>query len=133
MRPEGRPEKPPSTGSARVPAGVNRRLPAVLLLFLLAALAAGCGVSLLDGSVPSIPVIQSFTATPAALPADGGAVHLAWTVQGTVNALGLEPGIGDVTGYSAADVTVTVSTTYQLTASNYVGAATSAVTVTVGP
>ena len=112
---------------------MNRRALAVPLVVLLTSLAAGCGVSLLDGTVASVPVIQSFTATPAALPADGGAVHLAWTVQGTVNALGLEPGIGDVTGFAAADINVTVSTTYQLTASNYVGVATSAVTVTVGP
>lgn len=90
-------------------------------------------MSLLDGTVPGIPVIQSFTATPASLPVDGGTSRLAWTVQGAVNALGLEPGIGDVTGFSAADVEVRATTTYQLTASNYVGVANATVTVTVGP
>jgi len=94
---------------------------------------AGCGVSLLDGTVADIPDIQSFTATPAALPADGGTTRLAWTIQGAVNAVGLEPGIGEVTGYSSADVSVRATTTYQLTASNYVGVANATVTVTVGP
>ena len=36
-----------------------------------------------------------------------------------------------MTGYSSADVTVRATTTYQLTASNYVGVANATVTVTV--
>lgn len=103
---------------------------------LVAALALGtaaCGVSLLDGTVTDVPVIVSFSATPTSLPADGGTVRLDWTIQGAVDALGIEPGVGNVTGYTSANIPVRVTTTYTLTASNYVGADSDSVTVTVGP
>jgi hypothetical protein len=103
------------------------------LLLILALGATACGsVSALDGSLPPAPIIQTFVATPASLPAGGGTTTLSWTVS-YADTLSLAPGIGDVGGHSSKDVTLTATTTYTLTASNSLGQARQTVTVTVGP
>jgi hypothetical protein len=80
----------------------------------------------------SAPTIKSFTATPTALPVDGGTVTLAWEVDGA-NSLTISNGIGAVTPLTAgtASAPVTVATTYTLTATNPSGSATATVDVCV--
>jgi hypothetical protein len=93
----------------------------------------GCGdLSLVDGPLPPIPTISSFTADPPSLGADGGTTVLSWTVVNE-DALSLEPGIGTVTGYTAANATLTATTTYTLYASNSLGVVSATCTVSVGP
>ncbi|MEO6771826.1 MAG: hypothetical protein ABI467_02260, partial [Kofleriaceae bacterium] len=60
------------------------------------------------------PAISAFTATPAQLPAGGGATHLDWTVAGSTATLGIDQGVGDVTGMTSIDVAVTSTTTFTL-------------------
>ena len=77
------------------------------------------------------PVISSFTATPASLPAGGGNTTLAWTVTGATS-LSIDGGVGDVTGSTSKSVAVTATKTFTLTATNTSGSSTSTVDVTVG-
>lgn len=69
-------------------------------------------------TVPA-PVINAFTATPAAFQ-PGGSVTLAWSVTGTVTSLSINGGVGDVTGQTSKSVspTGTSDITFTLTASN---------------
>jgi hypothetical protein len=93
----------------------------------------GCGsVDLLDNGLPPVPTITSFTAAPPALAAGGGTSLLSWTVVNADN-LSLTPPGADVTAFTSAKETVTVTTTYVLAASNSLGETRSSVTVTVGP
>ena len=69
---------------------------------------------------------------PAALGAGGGNTVLSWTVVNE-DALSLEPGIGTITGYTSANLSLSVTTTYTLTASNSLGLVSSHLTVDVGP
>jgi hypothetical protein len=78
------------------------------------------------------PIIQSFTATPAALPFGGGTTTLAWNVLGSGVTLAIDQGVGDVTGLTQKVVAATSTATYRLTASNAGGTSTREVTVTVG-
>lgn len=82
-------------------------------------------------NVRLLPVIQSFSATPALIPIGGSAV-LSWTVSGA-NSLNLAPGIGDVTGLTSKNVGPNVVTTYTLTATNPVGQGTASVNIVVDP
>ena len=63
-----------------------------------------------------VPVISSFTATPALI-TNGQSSTLAWSVTGA-DSLSLSPGIGNVTGLTSTNVTPTNNTTYVLSASN---------------
>jgi hypothetical protein len=104
---------------------LSRAFPCLLLL-------TACGVSVLDGTIPAAPSITAFTATPAALAADGGTTTLMWTVSDTTT-LSLEPGVGDVSGFSGKAVELTTTTTFTLKASSYIGQVTATLTVPVGP
>ena len=105
---------------------MRRALPLVFLL-------GGCGgLSFVDQALPGLPVISSFTANPAALGAGGGNTVLSWTVVNE-DALSLEPGIGTITGYTSANLSLSVTTTYTLTASDSLGLVSSHLTVDVGP
>jgi Bacterial Ig-like domain (group 2)/IPT/TIG domain len=67
----------------------------------------------------AVAVINSFTATPNSLAFGGGKVKLEWAV-GNAQSLKIEPGVGTVTGTSA-DVTVTNTTKFTLTATDAAG------------
>lgn len=75
------------------------------------------------------PVITSFSATPAALPASGGAVTLAWASTDAAT-LAIDNGVGVVTGTSKV-VNVLANTTFTLTATNPTGAVMRSSAVTV--
>jgi hypothetical protein len=77
------------------------------------------------------PTITSFTASPSAI-ALGESSTLSWSIDGTVDALDLGPGIGDVTGQSSITVSPSATTTFVLTASNAFGSDTAEVVVVVG-
>lgn len=77
----------------------------------------------------SVPVITSFTATPATLPAGGGSVTLAWQVSGATG-LSIDQGVGAVQT-SGVTASVPSTTTFTLTATNGNGSVTAATTVTV--
>ncbi len=105
---------------------LRRALPVVLVL-------SACGdVSLLNDNLAPVPSITAFVAAPAVLGAGGGTSLLTWTVVNENN-LSLEPGAGNVTGYTKASMTLTATTTYTLSASNSLGETSSTLTVTVGP
>ncbi|MEI6223853.1 MAG: hypothetical protein WCS72_03810 [Deltaproteobacteria bacterium] len=78
----------------------------------------------------AVPVISTFTATPASI-TSGGSSTLAWTVSGATT-LSIAPGVGTVTGSSVV-VSPTTTTVYTLTASGAGGNTTAAATVTVTP
>ncbi len=82
----------------------------------------------ISGGAGAVPVIRSFTASTASIPA-GGSVVLNWDVS-EATSLSIAPGIGAVQGVS---VTVTPATTthYTLTAANATGSVTAQTTVTV--
>ncbi len=75
------------------------------------------------------PAIASFTATPALLPAGGGAVTLSWATSDATS-LAIDNGVGTVTGTSKV-VNVSANTTFTLTATNAAGSATKATGVTL--
>ena len=80
---------------------------------------------------PQPPTITSFTATPAGLPPEGGAVTLSWTVTGA-QTLDLEPGGINVTGLDAWVVTnVSQASTFRLLATNAAGTVSARVDVTL--
>jgi hypothetical protein len=76
----------------------------------------------------SLPVIQSFAASPASITA-GQASTLTWSVTGATS-LSVAPGIGTVTGASRV-VNPAATTEYILTATNASGSTTARTTVTV--
>ena len=80
-------------------------------------------------TVGALPVIASFTATPASINA-GQSSTLQWSVQ---NATSVSiSSIGTVAASGTRSVSPTVTTVYTLTATNAAGSATSTATVTVG-
>lgn len=91
----------------------------------LAALLLGCN----GGQAPGAPNISSFTAVPSSLPAGGGDVTLAWSVQGA-DSLRIQPDVGAVAGTSQL-VSVTTTTTFTLTAKRGGASAEATVLVTV--
>jgi hypothetical protein len=100
-------------------------VPGLLLAGLWACGGGGAG----DGApADPVPVIESFTATPSAIPA-GGSTQLAWGVTGATS-LSLDNGLGAVTGTSLA-VSPLGTTTYRLTASNAAGSVSKFTVVTV--
>jgi chitodextrinase len=76
----------------------------------------------------AMPVITSFTATPASIAA-GQSAALSWAASNTTS-LTINNGVGTVTGTSAT-VQPTVTTAYTLTATNSMGSTTSQASVTV--
>ena len=95
-----------------------------LLIPLAAVALAGC-----PSASGSLPLINSFTATPTSVHL-GQKATLAWDVSNAVS-LSISPG-STVTGHSI-DVTPTTTTTYTLTAEGSGGSVTAQVTVTVLP
>ena len=78
----------------------------------------------------SKPVISSFTASPASLPASGGNTTLAWNVTGATS-LSIDQGVGGVTGQTSKSVQVLSAKTFTLTASNANGSSTATAAVTL--
>ena len=81
--------------------------------------------------LPLEAVIQSFTATPSAVPA-GGDVSLAWVVS-NADTISIDQGLGPVSATGSLIVNPDQTTTYQLTAENAAGSVSATVTVTVIP
>jgi hypothetical protein len=79
---------------------------------------------------PPKPTINSFTASPASLPAGGGSVTLSWDVK-DATLLSIDNGVGAVTGTSKT-VSVTSNKTFTLTATNDAGSTTQTTSVSVG-
>ncbi|MBL8939635.1 MAG: hypothetical protein JNM69_34055, partial [Archangium sp.] len=98
----------------------------------------GCGTAMMDDAgVPvvdagALPQIQTFFASPASVPADGGVTQLIFNVTGATS-VSIAPGVGDVTGKMSAPVTVLADTTFTLTATNAAGSVTATTPVTVEP
>lgn len=85
-------------------------------------------LSVVSGGTGVAPVIHSFSASAASIPA-GGSVTLAWDVTGATS-LHIAPGVGAVVGVSIT-VAPAMTTHYTLTAANAVGSVTAQVTVAV--
>ncbi|HHY54481.1 MAG TPA: hypothetical protein GYA08_03500 [Chloroflexi bacterium] len=81
-----------------------------------------------SGGTDAMPVIHSFTANAASIPA-GGSVTLAWDVSGATS-LNIAPDIGAVAGVSIT-IAPANTTRYTLTAANAAGSVTAQTTVTV--
>ena len=110
-----------------------------------AAGATGNGTATLSGSVqphgsilvalkklqPPGPVINSFTAAPAAI-TGGGTSVLTWDVS-AADSLTIDNGVGAVAGTGSVEVAPAATTTYTLSATNGLGTNTQAITVTVIP
>jgi cytoskeletal protein RodZ len=104
-----------------------KRFSHIVLLVVLAVpvLLTSC----IGASVPSLPVINSFNSTPAAV-ADGSPAVLDWNVS-NATALIIDQGVGSVSSSGTSIVTPVATTTYTLTAVNAAGAVTKSLTVTV--
>ena len=76
------------------------------------------------------PTISSLSATPAALPAGGGTVTLAWVTSGATT-LAIDNGVGDVSGSTSKTVNVSANTSFRLTATNATGSVSASTAVTV--
>jgi hypothetical protein len=102
------------------------------------ALVASVALCACNGNSPNSsapPVIQSFTATPAVLPLDGGSgtSSLAWQVTGA-QSLSIDQDVGNVTPVNAGSVSVQPdagTTAYTLTATNPAGSVTQTTSVCV--
>jgi hypothetical protein len=81
------------------------------------------------GTTSQLPLILSFTATPANLAAPGSAT-LSWQVA-NASSLSIDQGIGPVSGSSTV-ATVTATTIFTLTARNAAGVTTATTAVVVG-
>jgi len=86
---------------------------------------ASCSVAV---TVGALPVIASFTATPASITA-GQSSTLQWSVQNSTSVS--ISSIGTVSASGTNNVSPTVTTVYTLTATNAVGSTTKTATVTV--
>ena len=105
---------------------INRLSHTVLLVVLaLSMLLASCFWQ----AVPSLPVINSFNSTPAAV-AEGNPAVLDWNVS-NATALIIDQGVGSVASSGTSIVSPVGTTTYTLTAVNAAGAVTKSVIVTV--
>jgi hypothetical protein len=81
--------------------------------------------------VPSTPpTVNSFTSNPTNLPMGGGQASLTWNVT-DATAITIDNGVGSVTGRTWANVNLTQTTTFTLTATNLRGSVTAQTTVTV--
>ena len=105
-------------------------------------LAAGCATTVLAAcggldenavqqpAPQAAPTISSLSATPAALPAAGGTVTLAWVTSGATT-LAIDNGVGDVSGSTSKTVNVSANTSFRLTATNATGSVSASTAVTV--
>ena len=105
-------------------------------------LAAGCATTVLAAcggldenavqqpAPQAAPTISSLSATPAALPAAGGTVTLAWVTSGATT-LAIDNGVGDVSGSTSKTVSVSANTSFRLTATNATGSVSASTAVTV--
>lgn len=100
------------------------------ILLLLAYFLTACPVEKAAMPVVVKPVIVSFTATPASLPASGGNTTLAWVVTGATS-LSVDQGVGGVTSQNSKSVQVLSAKTFTLTASNSNGSSTATAAVTL--
>jgi len=92
---------------------------------------AGTCTAIATVQVGTLPVIGSFTASPATLVAgQGKSSTLSWTTSGAANVT-IDHGLGLVSG-AKVNVIPSATTTYTLTATNGIGSRTATVTVTVG-
>ncbi|MFN3692554.1 MAG: hypothetical protein ACK4SL_00465 [Candidatus Paceibacteria bacterium] len=83
--------------------------------------------------VQEVPKCESFTASPATLPAGGGNVTLTWDTTNATNA-SIDNGVGTVAGDGSTVINnVTSNRTFTLTLSNAVGSASCQASVTVTP
>jgi hypothetical protein len=82
-----------------------------------------------DPPTSAKPTINSFTASPASLPAGGGSTALIWDVKDATT-LSIDNSVGAVTGVSKT-VSVTSNTTFTLTATNASGSATQSTSISV--
>jgi len=102
---------------------VRRLLPALLALTLSYILSSCATVG--------GPTVDRFEASPASVTAGAG-VTLTWSVQGgTQVSVGIDPGVGGVSGAGSVTVHPAATTTYTLTARDATGVTTRQVTVTV--
>jgi hypothetical protein len=92
--------------------------------------AGGTGGQPDSGPASNKPVVLSFSASPANLPAGGGQTTLNWEAQGATT-LSIDQGVGAVSSTSKA-VSVTATTIFTLTATGPGGSATSTTAVVVG-
>ncbi|MCK4564304.1 MAG: hypothetical protein KAU94_06500, partial [Verrucomicrobia bacterium] len=76
------------------------------------------------------PVIQSFTSTSLHVFPDSPEVTLSWQVD-DATVLGIDQGIGDVTGITSTQIVISASATYTLTASNVNGSSTESIEITL--
>jgi len=98
------------------------------LFFAIAVLVfiTGC-----NGTPPTAPIINSFSASPATITA-GESSTLSWSVTDATSVT-IDHGIGSVTLTGTTTVNPTITTTYTLTATNVAGSVTATTTVTVSP
>jgi hypothetical protein len=96
------------------------------LFFAIAVLAfiAGC-----NGTPPSVPIINSFSASPSTITV-GDSSTLSWSVIDATSVT-LDHAIGSVALTGTTAVNPTTTTTYTLTVTNTAGSVTAATTVTV--
>ncbi len=82
-------------------------------------------------TLPPIPAIGSFVATPSSITAGQSSV-LSWTTTNATS-LTIDNGVGNVTGATSTTVSPTSTTVYTLTASNSAGTGTAQAVLTVSP
>jgi hypothetical protein len=102
--------------------------------YVLTAVSSSGGTATANAAVTvlpkaSLPLISSFTASPASITA-GGSSLLAWRVNGATS-LAINQSVGDVTALASIDVSPSATITYQLTATNAAGSVTANATVSV--
>ena len=98
--------------------------------FLYFPLVAQDGVFDLPPSPVSLPEILSFTASSDSIE-EGESVTLRWEIEGSVTAVSINQGVGDVTAVDSISVSPIESTTYELTVSNLAGIVTAEISVEV--
>jgi len=80
--------------------------------------------------LPAVPAITSFTALPATLPFGGGSVTLTWTTS-NVSSVSIDQGVGSVVVNGSTSISITDSTTFNLTATGPGGTVYASASVTV--
>jgi len=91
--------------------------------------ATAVAVVTVGGTATQLPVINSFTASPASI-VQGANSTLSWSVTGA-DRVSIDNGIGQVTANGNVQVSPAVDTTYTLTAVNAAGQVTSTTRITV--
>jgi len=81
---------------------------------------------------PSLPTIESFTATPRYFFSNSATATLTWKTT-DADARFIDQSIGEVTGLTSATHDISATTTFTLTATNAAGSTTATVTITKRP